>query len=1600
MGIRAKAARVVLTVSLVGATGCDSWVSSSSPPNDPPTGPAQPEHDIVQPLSIAGPVESSGIDVRHAADQIVIHFDRSIDQATFCVDTVDDACCQVTLSGLQCPKGPSDVLVTNVSRGASVPLAFAQLVTPIAVSGPVPEDEVPEVDSDLPGSAQPLASILALVVAPSYSFLAGELVEVRLRSSIQEAAASEETMPADAFVRFLVQAEDTSPPTIVTDSVTTSDRFPPHGLLSMSFSEPLARVSVSIEPPIYGHPAGDLARFAVDGVTGGAFIPGRTQAIAFLPPTQNATLALDERYWIQVLSDDCLFDGMGACLFVPTQDASGSELLGSPASAAPTTWIRSILTAPVRISTPLGWPRLAERQEPVDPATRTVLGPAFRVSGDFRPQLRRTSVEPEQSVSAVKLFLKTGAAEYELGEAALDTAPAGAPDAPFALDVDLAVDLPESIAWLNGSPVLIEARAYSSLGFVGADSIRIGMDLLPPGAPTFSVPSPQTFRPDDSGTCSGILLEGVAQPDSGTVEILLRSAPTLPATVVGRAHLVGSTFSFSWTLSSAAGTGSAFANTFYARARDLAGNASPLSSGVSVFCESSDGRPVQPTIVDPADGYTAADRRIPISGSVSSGVRRVVVRAAGHETSIEISNSLSFASSMLAPVSGPFEIEFMAEDSAGDRSAPVKRQVSIEADALLAQVAGDGQVIDPGSTSSPLVVRATTEAGSAVSGVAVQFRIASGGGTFPNGQATIDVLTGTDGQAGTSVVVPSTSGVTVVEAQSTRAISPPRSFRITAIPPTAFQGPVGAPFELRVVGGQAQRGTVDSILQEPFSALLLDASGRAVPNTDVYFRVSSTTPLISSALAGWQSASPCPGTGALLACARTDARGIATNSIAFRLGQKIDPPTATAVLAKDGDAAGTLAQIVQIDACLDPASCGAPPDIPSVPIFVVTLPGEPAAMIDCNNPYVTQTVCGYAGEPGLPNHAAARPAEVMVRDSFENAIANIGITFSVGISTSSVVRTGAFAASGTNAPGLIDPALCPHAFPIITDGVAGCNVQSVIRPSGTFGTNFAGVFLGDRDNSFYVWRASAAGLVFSSERLALNLERVEHPAYYQGFSLSFPLINGTGAKLVEQEDPWSVIVSKTICRQDVATGECDCGGAADDDCFWDTERLSQNVTFGTVDQNGQWAQSQALSSLEGDLVNYFTLGPGSADLSQLLIDTQSAPGPFTPVVSEVKLAARLSVGAFSLEHVEPPSRSVDTFAEVHQLIAKVQYAPDSLRAGMAVGKPENLFVQLTELPGTAYYQGQQVAGDFRVSRFPPLDAPFDQAIAVAVGSGGLAKTLAKSVSPRNCTSLSCSRPFPSLIAARTFAVQSNGAPIELSDQATLASSAAEVRQWRDVLGPIGLQEEGPDGKIDWAAAVIDRAIRADGRPERERHILGWFAPNYRTEIDLGSLSGAYDSALDLVLFNASAAPARLNEERCAFESSGSIPDAFVVRNSLTSTVRHEFRHRWQTLILSLRCVTCKDNEQADSADQANDSDGDTVPELPLRPKLFGGATADEVYYDSMPPSRGALRDEFDLDDFKPLGPAGSQLIEQRREINAFDFATQLEDGALVTCTPN
>lgn len=146
----------------------------------------------------------------------------------------------------------------------------------------------------------------------------------------------------------------------------------------------------------------------------------------------------------------------------------------------------------------------------------------------------------------------------------------------------------------------------------------------------------------------------------------------------------------------------------------------------------------------------------------------------------------------------------------------------------LSLVSGNNQAGPAGAVlSSPLAVKVSDASGNAVSGVAVAFAVAAGGGSLGSAQT----VTNAQGIASTTLTLGPAAGINTVTASAGGLTGSPVTFSATATAP--------GPSILTIVTGNNQTGTTGQSLSGAFTVKVSDAAGTGVAGVSVTFAVAA-----------------------------------------------------------------------------------------------------------------------------------------------------------------------------------------------------------------------------------------------------------------------------------------------------------------------------------------------------------------------------------------------------------------------------------------------------------------------------------------------------------------------------------------------------------------------------------------------------------------------------------------------------------------------------------------------------------------------------------------------------------------------------------------
>ena len=348
---------------------------------------------------------------------------------------------------------------------------------------------------------------------------------------------------------------------------------------------------------------------------------------------------------------------------------------------------------------------------------------------------------------------------------------------------------------------------------------------------------------------------------------------------------------------------------------------------------------------------------------------------------------------------------------------------------------GNNQILMPGGTALPLVVRVLDQNGLPIAGTGVSFTIGSGTGTG-TGTGTVtpaNTVTGADGYAQTIFTAGSTPadiGAIQVTASVAGVLTSTFTMNVATAPAT--------PSALSIVSGQGQVILANPLTAElgtaaPFTVLAADSNGNPVPNALVTFTLTS----------GGGGLSAPDGSSQNVVVVPTDSTGQASITfipVILGLGATVTASATTGAKDQNGNPVTVNQSFYITTLFMEVLNCSAPNCNPLFsPLAAQVLQPAPGTVFT-----------GVAGST-LPN-----PVLVQVFSVGGQAIANVG----VNVGTGSNVRLPNTSCSGpsggglalTNASGL---ATCN----VVLNGVPGTQPLTISIPEAGFG-NGSGLIFG------------------------------------------------------------------------------------------------------------------------------------------------------------------------------------------------------------------------------------------------------------------------------------------------------------------------------------------------------------------------------------------------------------------------------------------------------------------------------------------------------------------------------------------------------------
>jgi parallel beta-helix repeat protein len=143
-------------------------------------------------------------------------------------------------------------------------------------------------------------------------------------------------------------------------------------------------------------------------------------------------------------------------------------------------------------------------------------------------------------------------------------------------------------------------------------------------------------------------------------------------------------------------------------------------------------------------------------------------------------------------------------------------------------ISGDGQIGIVGTQlGAPFVIEVCDRFGNCIPNVDVWFNVTLGGGTI---DISNPISTDGNGRAQTNLTLSTTTGPATVTAEIT-------GLGITQVVFNAFGNP-DIPYDIVIISGEGQSGTVGKTLSAPFVVEVHDQFGNLIPNVDVWFNVT------------------------------------------------------------------------------------------------------------------------------------------------------------------------------------------------------------------------------------------------------------------------------------------------------------------------------------------------------------------------------------------------------------------------------------------------------------------------------------------------------------------------------------------------------------------------------------------------------------------------------------------------------------------------------------------------------------------------------------------------------------------------------------------
>jgi adhesin/invasin len=394
----------------------------------------------------------------------------------------------------------------------------------------------------------------------------------------------------------------------------------------------------------------------------------------------------------------------------------------------------------------------------------------------------------------------------------------------------------------------------------------------------------------------------------------------------------------------------------------------------------------------------------------------------------------------------------------------------------IALTSGNNQTGNAGAPLQPFVVTVRDAGNNPVAGFSVTFAVTAGGGTL----SAATVATDAQGNASTVLTLGAVAGPNAVTANATGLTGSPITFAAT--------GAVGPAANLALVSGNAQSGTVNTLLPQALTVRVTDAAGNAVQGTTVLWTVAAGGGTLSAASAvsdaqglasvrytlgntvatntvqassGNLNGSPVSFTSSATAAVATtltlvsgDAQtGTAgaplANMIALRVTDANNNPVAGftvgfAVASGGGQVSAASVMTNNMGLALVSWTLGTVAGPNSLTVTGTGLAGSPMTLTATGvaGPAATLAIASGNNQSGLVGTALAQPFVITSTDANGNVVANVPVTFAVATGGGSLSVT----STNTDANG--------QASTVLTLGaVAGANTVTA-SSTGLTGATF------------------------------------------------------------------------------------------------------------------------------------------------------------------------------------------------------------------------------------------------------------------------------------------------------------------------------------------------------------------------------------------------------------------------------------------------------------------------------------------------------------------------------------------------------------------